>query len=141
MSDSAELDAPSTVADAAGPTDASTVDTVEAVEAPPVVDPKAASQLASGLVSSLVPPLETIEKHMLEIRESQQSVIESLEAQSTALKDDPNFQEVLETMALLPFFHGKLLTVRKDMMSIAEKVRSCMQTVSVVEMTCVRVCA
>mmetsp|Transcript_4101 Transcript_4101/g.10348 ORF Transcript_4101/g.10348 Transcript_4101/m.10348 type:complete len:171 (-) Transcript_4101:98-610(-) len=94
---------------------------VTAEPQPHQISSAAASHLAAGFVASIVPPLDVLEKQLLETRDSQQAIITALEEQENALKEDQRFQEVIETMSLLSLYHNKLLTIRKDMVQIAEK--------------------
>merc|ERR1712146_547316 len=57
----------------------------------------------------------------MEIQTSQSHVLGKLQLQQKNLENHEGFREVLETMACLPLYHSKLATIRKDMVSIAER--------------------
>eukprot|EP00041_Stephanoeca_diplocostata_P004106 m.40870 g.40870 ORF g.40870 m.40870 type:complete len:162 (-) comp14870_c0_seq1:117-602(-) len=80
-----------------------------------------ATKLSKGFFSSVSPTILTLETQLAEIALAQQAILDDLMKQGHVINDDPEFIEVIETMSQLPLYHTKLITIRKEMMSIADK--------------------
>jgi len=99
-----------------------------AIEAPYIiqpVDPKifgdSVELLSTGFIGTVMPTIDDLAAQLEEIMKNQDALLAAVSSQGKILTQNEELAKIMETMAQVPGYLGKLVSIKKDMVGMLDK--------------------
>ncbi|XP_064596256.1 biogenesis of lysosome-related organelles complex 1 subunit 6-like [Liolophura sinensis] len=94
---------------------------VEEIPQQPVVDSALIESMTQGFLAKFMPDLQDSKAMLDELMRNQRVLLDTVQQENSKFDECQSFRDLEETMKQARLYHGKLLSIKKEMNSLHEK--------------------